>query len=169
MDDAGEAPTGAFWRWDGTRLQSFRDGIVVTNGPATSPDGRTLYATDTQGGVVHAHALDGGVPGESRPLIRFEEGWGHPDGMAVDAEGHLWVCHWGGSRISRFAPDGTLERVVPVPTAQVTKCAFGGPDLTTLYITTAAIGRDPAIDPMAGHAFMVEAGVRGLEANIAGG
>lgn len=168
MDDAGEKPTGAFWRWDGERLASFRDGIVVANGPATSPDGRILYATDTQGGIIHAHTLEGGVPGPSRPLIRFEEGWGHPDGMAVDAQGHLWVCHWGGSRVSRFAPDGTLERVLPVPTAQVTKCAFGGPDLTTLYITTAAIGRDPAIDPMAGHVFTVEAGVRGLPANIVG-
>jgi sugar lactone lactonase YvrE len=59
--------------------------------------------------------------------------------------------------------------VVPVPTAQVTKCAFGGPDLSTLYITTAAIGRDPGIDPMAGHVFQVEAGVRGLQANIFAG
>jgi sugar lactone lactonase YvrE len=168
MDDAGEAPTGAFWRWDGTRLSAFRDGIVVTNGPATSPDGRILYATDTRAGIVFAHALENGVPGEPRPVIRFEEGWGHPDGMAVDAQGHLWVCHWGGSRISRFAPDGTLERVVPVPTAQVTKCAFGGPDLTTLFITTAAVGRDPVIDPMAGHVFTVETGVPGLRANIVG-
>jgi sugar lactone lactonase YvrE len=86
--------------------------------------------------------------------------------MAVDAEGHLWVCHWGGSRVSRFAPDGTLERIVPIPTAQVTKCAFGGPDLTTLYVTTAAIGRDPTIDVMAGHVFAVQAGVAGLPAHI---
>jgi sugar lactone lactonase YvrE len=57
---------------------------------------------------------------------------------------------------------------VPVPTAQVTKCAFGGPDLTTLFITTAAVGRDPAIDPMAGHVFTVETGVPGLRANIVG-
>jgi sugar lactone lactonase YvrE len=86
--------------------------------------------------------------------------------MTVDSEGFLWVCHWGGSRISRFAPDGTLERVLPVPTAQVSKCAFGGPDLTTLYITTAGIGRDPRIDPMAGHLFTVETGNRGVAANV---
>jgi sugar lactone lactonase YvrE len=86
--------------------------------------------------------------------------------MAVDAEGHLWVCHWGASRVTRFRPDGSAERVVPVPTAQVTKCAFGGPDLTTLYITTAVIGHDPTIDPMGGHVFAVETGIRGLPANI---
>jgi sugar lactone lactonase YvrE len=166
MDDAETEPTGAFWRWDGRDLTRFHEGIVVTNGPAVSPDGRILYATDTKGGTIHAHDLVDGLPGTPRPLVRFEEGWGHPDGMAVDEEGHLWVCHWGGSRISRFAPDGAIERVLPVPTAQVTKCAFGGPNLTTLYITTAAINRDPVIDPMAGHLFVVETGIRGMRANI---
>jgi sugar lactone lactonase YvrE len=166
MDDDEEEPTGAFWGWDGRELTRFHEGFVVTNGPALSPDGRILYGTDTKGGTIYAHELAGGRPGEPRPFIRFDEGWGHPDGMAVDAEGYLWVCHWGGSRISRFAPDGSLERVLPVPTAQVTKCAFGGPDLTTLYITTAAINRDPVIDPMAGHLFTVETGIRGLAAHV---
>ena len=166
MDDDQKEPSGAFWRWDGQELTRFHEGIVVTNGPAVSADGRILYVTDTQGSTIYVHELDDGRPGESRPFIRFEEGWGHPDGMAVDAEEHLWVCHWGGSRISRFAPDGTLERVLPVPTAQVTKCAFGGPDFTTLYITTAGINRDPVIDPMAGHLFVVETGIRGLAANV---
>ena len=73
---------------------------------------------------------------------------------------------WGGSRITRFDPGGAVERILPVPTAQVTKCAFGGPSLTTLYVTTAAIGHDPTIDPMAGHLFQVETGIRGLPANV---
>jgi sugar lactone lactonase YvrE len=167
MDDAEHEASGAFWRWDGRDLASFGSGIVVTNGPALGHDGRTLYTTDTKRGVIDAHPLVDGVPGEGKRFVRFEEGWGHPDGGAVDAEGHLWVCHWGGSRISRFAPDGSLERVLPVPTAQVTKCAFGGPDLTTLYITTASIGRDPHIDPMAGHVFAVETGIRGVPASLA--
>jgi sugar lactone lactonase YvrE len=166
MDDAEEEPAGRFWRWDGASLQAFGGPFMVTNGPAISPDGRILYATDTHGGTIYAHALQDGTVGEARRFLQFEEGWGHPDGMAVDAEGHLWVCHWGGSRVSRFAPDGTLERIVPVPTAQVTKCAFGGPGLTTLFITTAAIKRDRTIDVMAGHTFAVEAGVAGLPANI---
>jgi sugar lactone lactonase YvrE len=166
MHDEETHPTGSFWRWDGKELTQFHEGITVTNGPAFSPDGRTLYATDTVKGTIYAFDFDNGKLGEPRVFIQFEEGWGHPDGMAVDAEGHLWVCHWGGSRITRFAPDGTVERVVPVPTAQVTKCAFAGPDLTTLYITTAAIGHDPHIDPMAGHLFMVETDIRGQAANI---
>ncbi len=166
MDDEETAPSGAFWRWDGRRLHRFRDGCIVTNGPAASPDGQILYATDTTGQTIYAHDLSGGLPGEPRRFVHFEDGWGHPDGMAVDAEGHVWVCHWGASRITRFRPDGSVERIVPVPTAQVTKCAFGGPDLTTLYITTAASGHDPTIDPMAGHLFAVETGIRGLQAHI---
>jgi sugar lactone lactonase YvrE len=168
MDDAEETVSGCFWRWDGTDLARFHGDCVVTNGPASSHDGRILYTTDTTNRTISAHALGEGLPGEPRRFARFEDGWGHPDGMAVDAQGYVWVCHWGGSRITRFAPDGSVERVVPVPTAQVSKCAFGGPDLTTLYITTAAIGRDPAIDPMAGHLFSVETGIKGQLSHIFG-
>lgn len=169
MHDDETEPTGSFWRWDGKELTRFHTGIVVTNGPAFSHDGRTLYAADTVNGTIYAFDVDGGKLGEPRRFLQFDRGWGHPDGMAVDAEGHLWVGHWGGSRITRFTPDGTVERIVPVPTAQVTKCAFGGPDLTTLYITTAAIGHDPHIDPMAGHLFVVETDIRGQQANIFAG
>lgn len=167
MDDDEAEATGCFWHWDGSDLQAFGGLFTVTNGPAVSPDGQILYTVDTSGGFIYAHDLTDGLPGEARRFARFEEGWGHPDGLAVDVKGHVWVCHWGGSRITRFAPDGSVERVLPVPTAQVTKCAFGGPDLTTLYITTAAIGRDPHIDPMAGHVFAVDAGVEGLPAHLA--
>lgn len=169
MDDEENEATGCFWYWDGRELQSFGGFCVVTNGPAVSHDGQTLYAVDSPQRFIYAHDLVDGVPGPGRRFAHFEEGWGHPDGLAVDAQGYVWVCHWGGSRITRFAPDGSVERVLPVPTAQVTKCAFGGPDLTTLYITTAAIGRDPHIDPMAGHVFAVDAGVKGLAAHLARG
>jgi sugar lactone lactonase YvrE len=169
MDDAGKQPTGAFWRWDGHRLARFDEGFIVTNGPAVSHDGRTLYAADTRGRMVFVYDLSDGIPGNRRRFAHFEDGWGDPDGMAVDAEGHLWVCHWGASRITRFTPDGTAERVVPIPTAQVTNCAFGGADLTTLFITTACIGHDLEIDPKAGHVFSVGAGVRGSPSNIVSG
>ncbi len=112
------------------------------------------------------HIPEGGEIGPAEPLIRFEDGWGKPDGLTLDAEGHLWICHYGASRITRFRPDGSIERVLPIPTALVTKCAFGGPDLTTLYVTTCQRGRDPAIDPMAGHLFRVETPFKGLPARL---
>lgn len=167
MDNAEREPTGAFWRWDGADLSSFHGGICVTNGPAISPDGRILYTVDSQKRLIAAHDIGPQGPGKARPFVRFDKGSGHPDGLAVDQDGYVWACHWGASRVTRFAPDGTAERVLPVPTAQVTKCAFGGPDLTTIYITTAAIGRDPKVDPMAGHLFSVESdGIRGLPAAV---
>lgn len=166
MHDAETAPTGAFWRWDGKELSCFHEGIVVTNGPASSPDGRIMYATDTTTGTIYAFDFDRGRPGKPRIFVQFEQGWGHPDGMTVDHRGHVWVCHWGGSRITRFTPEGQPEMVLPVPTAEVTNCTFGGPDLRTLYITTASIGHDPHTDPMAGHLYALETGTHGFRANI---
>ncbi len=167
MHDDEKEESGSFWRWDGKELSEFHSGFIVTNGPAFSQDGQTLYATDTTNGIIYAFDSGDGKVGEPRRFARFEQGWGHPDGMAVDAEGYVWVCHWGASRITRFAPDGSVERIVPVPTAQVTKCAFGGPDLSTLYITTASIGHDPHVDPMAGHLFKLDTGgIRGMKTNI---
>ena len=136
----------------------------------SSPDGRTLYATDTlgrhrlrprprrrqPGRAAALRPLRGGL-GPSRTAWRWMR-----RGISGSATGAAR-----GSPASRRT--GRWSAILPVPTAQVTKCAFGGPDLTTLYITTAAIGRDPHIDPMAGHVFAVEAGVTGLPANIFAG
>lgn len=162
MDDAEKDATGHFFRWDGTRLESFGGRAAVTNGPVLSPDGARLYTINTAQGIVRVHDLEGGRIGEPRPLIRFEDGSGKPDGLTLDAEGHLWICHYGAGRITRFTPDGSPEHVVPVPAALVTKCAFGGPDLKTLYITTCLRDRDRTIDPMAGHLYQVETQFRGL-------
>ncbi|AWN39419.1 SMP-30/gluconolactonase/LRE family protein [Methylobacterium durans] len=166
MDDGETEPSGGFHRWDGETLLDFGGSAAVTNGPVVSPDGTRIYTIDTADGVVRVHDLDGTRVGEPRPLITFEPGWGKPDGLTLDTEGHLWICHYAGSRITRFAPDGTVERILPVPTALVTKCAFGGPDLSTLFITTCRRGRDPALDPMAGHVFRVDTEFRGFAANL---
>ncbi|MGU3540651.1 SMP-30/gluconolactonase/LRE family protein [Methylobacterium sp. A54F] len=166
MDDGEAKPTGRFHRWDGATLLDFGDESPVTNGPVVSPDGTRVYTIDTARGVIRTHDLDGTRVGPGRPLVTFESGWGKPDGLTLDAEGHLWVCHYAGSRITRFDPEGRIERILPVPTALVTKCAFGGPDLTTLYITTCLRDRDPTIDIMAGHVFAVETEFRGFPANI---
>lgn len=167
MDDAEREPTGRFFHWTGMDCVPFGENAVVPNGPAFDPDRGLLYCSDTPAGRIYRHRLaPDGTPGPREPFVTFREGWGHPDGMAVDEEGCVWVCHWGGSRVTRFSPEGTPLLEVPVPTAQVTKVAFGGSDLGTLYITTAAIGRDREIDPMAGHVFAVETGIRGRPADL---
>jgi sugar lactone lactonase YvrE len=167
MDDGERSTTGSFFRWSASGLHEFGARAVVTNGPAIDGPRRLLYCSDTTRRDVYRHRLGSdGQPGPREPFVTFEEGWGHPDGMALDEEGCVWIAHWGGSRVTRFSPDGEVLMEVPVPTAQVTKVAFGGPDLTTMYITTASIGRDREIDPMAGHVFAVETGIAGQRAEL---
>jgi sugar lactone lactonase YvrE len=167
MDDAEKEPSGAFLHWSPGGLASFGIEAVVTNGPAVDPARGLLYASDTTQRQIYRHTLGpDGRPGVPEPFVTFEQSWGHPDGMAVDEDGHLWVCHFGGARVTRFAPDGSPVLVLPMPTAQITKVAFGGPDLTTLYITTAAIGRDREIDPMAGDLLALDVGIRGVASSL---
>jgi sugar lactone lactonase YvrE len=166
MDDAEAEPTGTFHRWHGGRLDAFGGRVAVSNGPVVTADGSRIYTADTAEGVIRVHSIAEDRIGPAQPFAVFEADWGKPDGLTVDAAGYLWVCHYGGSRITRFDPAGAIERVVPVPTELVTKCAFGGPDLTTLFVTTALRGRNPAADPMAGHLLAVETDIPGLPAAI---
>lgn len=164
MDDAEEAPAGSFYRIDGDGSVTRVDqGYTVANGPALSPDGRTIYHTDSGARTVYAFDIgaDGSLSGK-RVHIRFTEADGYPDGMTCDAEGGLWIAHWDGARVSRFRPDGTLDRVIALPVSRVTSCVFAGPDLDRMFITTAAHGRDE--EPLAGALFECDPGVRGLPA-----
>lgn len=147
-------------------LPVLRD-IRVPNCTAFSPDGRTMYFADTPTGVIRAFDLDpsSGAISNERRFATLPENTGFPDGATIDAEGGLWVAHWGGGRVSRFAPDGIFDRSISVPAPRVTCCAFGGPQLETLFITTARVGMDDAAlaaAPLSGGLFAAEPGVRGI-------
>ncbi len=162
MDAAVKAETGALYRLDPDFIVSKHDeGYLVTNGPAFSPDGATLYHNDTGKRLVYAFPLhsDGSL-GARREFICFRDDWGRPDGMTVDADGGLWIAHWGGGRVSRFTPEGDLQRSITLPASQVTSCVFAGADLDRMFVTSAAEGRDD--EPHAGKLFEVDPGVRGL-------
>lgn len=162
MDDAEKEPSGSFYRWSPEGLTRFGGHAVVTNGPCLDGARGLVYATDTARGRVYRHRLGpDGMPGEPEEFVSFPSGHGYPDGMAVDEEGCVWICHFGGGRVTRFSPEGEAILVVPMPTAQVTMLAFGGPDLATAYVTSAARGRDRETDPHAGHLFAFDPGVRG--------
>lgn len=166
MDDAARSPTGRVHRFDGRRVETTTiPPVTITNGPAVSPDGGTLYHVDTLGGVIHAVALAAdGSTGEARAFARIDPADGHPDGVSVDSAGNVWLGVWGGGQARLYAPDGTLLRVVQLPAANVTKVALGGPDLRTAYVTTARIDLDPAAlaaQPEAGHLFAFDVEVPG--------
>ena len=163
LNDTERKPTGSFYAWSKAGLERFGEHAIVTNGPTVDAASSLLYAADTSNGRVFRHRIGpDGAPGPREDFVTFREGDGHPDGITVDAEGHVWICHFRGSRVTRFSPEGEPVLIVPMPTPQVTKLCFGGPDLATAYVTTAARDLDRTTDPLAGHLFAFEPGVRGV-------
>lgn len=138
-------------------------GVNVSNGIGWSPDGRRCYYIDTATSRVDTFAFDPdvGALSQRRPLAEVES---VPDGLAVDADGCIWVAMCGGWEVQRFTPDGRLDRVVRLPGSLVTTCAFGGPDLATLFIAVSAHGLDEQAlrSEKAGCIFTCEPGVQGM-------
>ena len=176
MDFACEAPTGALYRYDADGQCVRHDmGFAVTNGPTWSRDQRTMYFNDTANGRVHAFDFDAatGALSNQREWLRFARGDGLPDGMTTDAAGRLWLAHWGGACVSCHDPVSAAELGrVSLPTAHITNCAFGGPELRTLFITSARFGlsaQQLTEQPLAGGLFVVEIAEPGMPANTFAG
>jgi sugar lactone lactonase YvrE len=185
MNDGASDPRGRFWA--GTMAEDERpevgslyrlepDGsvtrmverVTISNGIDWSPDGRLMYFVDSARPTIDVfdHDLDDGTISGRRPLVRLT-GEGVPDGLCVDAEGCLWVARFGGWALERYTPEGRLDQRLRVPVAQVTKPAFGGPELRDLYVTTARGGIDDSqlrTQPHAGAVFAVRPGVAGKPA-----
>lgn len=166
MDDGETLPNGALYSWRDRVLVRHDDNICITNGPVVSPDGRTLYHTDTLAREVHAFGIGAdGTLSRKRVFLRFDAGHGWPDGSSIDAEGCLWVAFFGGWTVRRYAPDARLLATVRLPCANVTKLSFGGRDLRTAYVTTARKGlsaAELATQPLAGSLFAFTTPVPGL-------
>lgn len=166
MDDEEAQPTGALYCLADGRVQHMGGAAVVTNGPAVSRDGRTLYHVDSGNRTVWRYAIgDGPSLGEPELFLRLKEDEGYPDGVVLDSEDCLWVALWDGWGVHRYAPDARLLQRIDLPCARVTKVAFGGEDLRTLFITTARIGLDEqalAEQPSAGGLFRHDSAVAGL-------
>ncbi|NHN88707.1 SMP-30/gluconolactonase/LRE family protein [Acetobacter conturbans] len=140
MDDGEELPLGSLYTLeDDLSLRQHHTGYTISNGPAVSPDCQTLYHCESALGLIYAFdILPDGTLAPPRIFAEIEEG--APDGLTIDSAGTLWVGIWGGHRLERFAPDGTRLAPVPIPASNVTKAAFGGDDLRTVFVTTACKG-----------------------------
>ncbi len=165
---------GVLWKIEPDfRMIPVEGGIGIANATAWSPDWATFYFADTAEATIYAwdFDLELGALSNKRVFAR-PEGHGYPDGACIDAEGYLWNARWEGASLIRFAPDGSIDRIVPIPAERVTSCAFGGPDLGTLYVTTSRLHlTDEQLQrhPQSGGIFAFRPGVVGLPRPAFGG
>jgi sugar lactone lactonase YvrE len=166
MHDGEENKSGSLYRLDTAGVARLDRDICITNGPCISPDGKTFYHTDTLEKTIYAFDLaEDGLLSNKRVFVKIAVGDDvYPDGSVVDSEGYLWTALWGGFGAIRFSPQGEAVARIELPAPNVTKPCFGGPDLKTLYFTTARKGLSDetlAQYPLAGGVFAVEAPVAG--------
>lgn len=148
-------------------VRTLFDGVSCANSTCFSPDGKTLYFADTPEREILAFDYDlaRGTISNRRVHASFVDEPGLPDGSCIDAEGGVWNAEWEGRRVVRVAPDGKIDAIIDVPVWKPTCCAFGGPDLDTLYITTSRLMSDQAAlekEPVSGGLFAVKPGFRGV-------
>ncbi len=164
LDMSLAAPLGQLYRLDAARgrLESLCDSLIVSNGLAFSPDGRTMYLSDSHPSrrVVWAfdYDIDDGVPHGRRVFIDMSVHAGRPDGAAVDAEGCYWICGNDAGVVHRFTPAGRLVKSIEVPVSKPAMCAFGGARLDTLFVTSICKNGEP----LSGAVFALNPGVAGL-------
>lgn len=166
---SGEEGTSALYRFDSGRFHLALAGVTISNGIAWAPDGRSMYYIDSPTRVVRRFDFDAeaGTVGGGETVISFGPEDGLPDGCAIDADGNLWVAHWGGGKLTQSNPrNGRLLRTVMLPVRNVTSCAFGGRKLDRIYISTAK-NDDGVAEPLAGSVFVFDAGTTGAPVNLA--
>ena len=171
MDMAAGIPAGALYRLDGQAtdgsLAVQLTDFIVPNGLGFSPDGRTMYLSDSHPSVQRIWAfdydIDSGTPSNQRLFVDMNQYPGRPDGAAVDVDGCYWICGNDAGLIHRFTPDGRLDRSLEVPVKKPAMCAFGGSRLDTLFVTSIRPGGDLTDQPLAGGVFALQPGVTGLE------
>jgi sugar lactone lactonase YvrE len=165
LDMGLNAAAGILYRYTaGQAPHAELDGFITLNGLAFSPDGRTMYASDSHPLVQQIWAfdydIDSGTPSNRRLFVDMHQHPGRPDGAAVDADGCYWICANDAGLIHRFTPDGRLDRSLSVPVKKPTMCAFGGSRLDTLFVTS--IRDDQSEQSLSGGVFALNPGVQGL-------
>lgn len=160
-------PIGALYCLNKSDVAEMLTGFTVSNGIAWNLDNSLMYICDSPARQIYQYEFDPkyGSLGQMRIFAQTPKEEGFPDGLTVDSQGYLWSCHWDGWQITRYAPSGEIDSVIPMPIPRPTSCCFGGSDLTTLYVTSASINLTAAQladAPLSGMLFAIETGIKGL-------
>jgi L-arabinonolactonase len=167
MDEGGKGPASSVYQLSADlKVTKLFGDVGCANGTCFSQDGNGMWFADSvKGQIEHFdYNAEKGIASKRRSIGRTPSP-GVPDGSCIDAEGHVWNAVWEGYRVERWSPDGKITKTIEVPVKKPTCCAFGGPNLDTLYITSSQLGEtsdDLAREPQAGHLFSVKPGVTGL-------
>lgn len=167
MDLKEKRPIGILYCLDNTgKLIQKDQQIVISNGLGWSPDQKTMYFTDSPKKILYRYDFDAetGAISNRRLFAQVPENAGYPDGLCVDQAGYVWSAHFMGARVTRYAPDGTIDRVIQVPALCPTSCCIGGKDRSQLFVTTATRDLSPEVcieNPFNGGVFMLELDVKG--------
>jgi sugar lactone lactonase YvrE len=169
MDGKVRTASGSLYRLDpGFAISRQDSGYRVTNGPAFGVEHECLYHSDTARRLVYRFELTpAGDIRDRQVFLTFADDWGYPDGMTVDEQGGLWIAHWDGGRVSRFTPEGRLDRQILLPASRITSCVFAGEGLDRMFVTSSARDRDD--ETQAGMLFEVDPGARGIAPYLFGG
>jgi len=163
-----DAPDGSLYRLDTDHtLHKLDKNLVLSNGIALSPNGKTVYVAEMFANKITAYdyEIESGTARNRRVFVAIPEDAGKPDGLTVDSQGFVWAAHWGGWRVTRYDPAGKLEREIRVPTELVTCIGFGGENLDELYITTAWYNlsdQQRKDQPLAGDLFRIQTDITGI-------
>lgn len=163
-----EQPLGSIYRLNqDNQYSDIATGFTVSNGLAWSPDNKIMYICDSPTGHIYQYDFDAasGNISNQRIFAKVTADVGFPDGLTIDSEGYVWSAHWNGWRITRYKPDGIIDRIIEMPVPHVTSCSFGGLNCQTLYITTASRGltaQELIKAPLAGYLFALETLTTGL-------
>lgn len=170
MDNFEKDFSGSLYCYDGNKLTKKESNLSISNGLGWNMDSSKFYLTDTVRRVIYVYDYDLETSSltNKKVFVKIKEEDGYPDGLCVDSQNHIWSAHYMGWKITRYRPDGSIDRTIDLPVPNITCCSFGGKDFKTLFITTAKKDmskKDLEEAPLSGHTFMLKTDIIGQKVN----
>jgi sugar lactone lactonase YvrE len=171
MDKKESMPTGRLWRISSSASQKIMDqNFIIGNGLDWSPDSKKMYFTDSVNRIIYVYDFDShsGLIKNKKIFVKISALDGYPDGLTVDSQGFIWSAHWDGWRLTRYRPDGLVDKIIALPVPRPTSMAFGSSNYSKLYITSASYGLtsdELERAPLSGSLFVYDASVPGKPCN----